>query len=267
MHETIYSKFVPMKNAWAVYFACVAFALSGCLTATTQHFNSGAILPAGETRSTYGLAWIPVTNCYEPSGRNADGFNVCHDYEQENIPLPSYTWSLGVRDQWGPFPGAELGWMVEALGTIDFNANLGLPGFENHPKWRHAIMAGWGIGNWADNTLFLEYAISFRPETSWLLYTNFRTSYVATSLNDLELSDQSNSNDKNVFLSHQRWLFQNTWGVRVGPIKVRILPKYYDLNVHMGAPKIMFPGGVPSQALVKNGYPSMYMALGMGLSW
>ena len=262
-----------MKPAWAlcrIYRVTLIFATllcSGCLTATTQHFNSGETLLPGVTHVTLGMASIPVTTCEGKAKRGSDGFVVCPEAKLQTGPLPSYTWSLGVREKWGPFTGVEIGWMAEALGTIDFNAKLGLPGFKEHPAWHHAIMTGWGLGNWADNTLFLEYAISWYAKKRLLLYTNARGSHVATSLKDLELSDLETDDKSNVFKHHQRWLLQNTWGVRIGPFDVPVLPKFYDVNVHMGTPKLMFPGGVPSKDVVKDGYPSMYTAIGMGLTW
>ncbi len=250
-----------------IFLALATLVLSGCLSATTQHFNTGETLPHGETRATFGLAAMPLTTCYDSPTRDAEGYMICDQAQVQTIPQPSYTWSLGVREKWGPFTGVEIGWMAEALGTIDFNVKLGLPGLVASPKWHHAAMTGWGMGNWADNTLFLEYAISHRTTERILFYTNLRGSLVATSIIDLELSEIEADGKQSVFQSHQRWLLQNTWGVRFGPFTVPILPKTYDFNIHMGTPKLMWPGGTPSPRLDASGYPALYYALGMGLSW
>jgi hypothetical protein len=248
--------------------AGVVLILSGCLSSTIQHFNTGETLPHGETTSTYGLARRDFINCTEPSKeRNQEGFKECLEYQQMTVWLPSYTWALGVREAWGPFTGVEIGWMIEPLGTIDFNAKLGLPGLGKYPSLRHAVMAGWGIGMWADNTLFLEYAISHKT-TDWLrLYASFRGSLVATGVLDLEMSDDNvERSNRDVFLSHQRFQFQNTLGMRFGPYKMPILPTYVDIALHSGAPVIMPLGTVPDKRL-ETAYPAFYNSIGFGLTW
>jgi hypothetical protein len=107
----------------------------------------------------------------------------------ETTPKLSLAYRLGVRKQWGPLTGIEIGWSLEAPtnpATLEFDAKAGLPA---PAAWKvsHSLSAGWGVGAWADNTWFAEYAAS-RSFGRQALFGSYRFSYLATQPNDLDSS-------------------------------------------------------------------------------
>lgn len=204
----------PSFPKWA--FACLAAPLlSGCLY-TSQHFNSGRILEPGETSVTlgYGKAHFLEAQCpdqYDVATRTASDPPVCRSWyagggldgtpgypraedsilpvawESINTPKFSLGYRLGVRKQWGPLTGIELGWTLEAPTnpiSLEFDLKVGLPS----PKaWKvdHSLSGGWGIGMWADNSWFLEYAAS-KTLGNQTFYLGYRYTALATQPQDLE---------------------------------------------------------------------------------
>jgi hypothetical protein len=164
--------------------------LSGCLY-SVQHFNTGRILDAGRSQTTLGMGRQTVWRC--AGGSDSAAAHVCGDSagesaERGQLFKGSVDFRLGIAKAWGPFPGAELQWRMEAPtspATMEFGLNLALPG---SAAFRHKIGAGWGIGAWADNSLFAEYAASRslgRPS----LFGNLRVTWMATPIEEVLGSD------------------------------------------------------------------------------
>lgn len=175
------------KFGTAAITACV---LSSCLY-TSQHFNTGETLEPGQTQFTMGFGFQKVYSCNSwseddicrdlPPDREDEYERIYGPYETETAPLLSIDYRVGARKRWGPFPGAEIGWHIEALTlpiTLEFRGTLALPGLDSS-KYHHSLSLGWGIGFWADNTFFLEYAIS-RSYAKHRLFAGTRGIFLAT---------------------------------------------------------------------------------------
>lgn len=196
-----------------VLAALPALYLSGCLY-TTQHFNTGRLLEPGETAVTmgWGKAHFYQDNCPDgfyldfPDGKPVDcrwsGYssrpNVVHDpadsvrsvvRESQTTPKVSLGYRLGVRKQWGPLTGIEIGWSLEAPTnpiSLEFDLKAGLPAPAGW-KVSHSLSAGWGVGAWVDNTWFAEYAVA-RAFGKCALFGSYRFSLLATQPTDLDSS-------------------------------------------------------------------------------
>src|SRR5712691_10850693 len=82
-------------------------ALSGCLY-TTHHFNSGVIMPAGESQATLGAGRQPLWRCDHPSSDSTISDHACNEdgkgtevVSQSGIFKGSVDYRLGIRNQWG----------------------------------------------------------------------------------------------------------------------------------------------------------------------
>jgi hypothetical protein len=232
-----------------------AFLLCGCLY-TTHHFNSGRLLEPGKTAVTFGYGREKVYSEACPDGyshvddaqgevrcarRNSPVFSGINDtatiprvIESQTIPKFSVSYRLGVRGKWGPFSGVEMGWMVEALtnpATLEFDVKFGLPELRAL-NVRHSLSAGWGVGMWADNSYFAEYAASrsFGPHA---LYGSYRFTYLATQPPQL---DSSFSNWK--FTSHQRSIHQAALGMYFKLPDWTLVPDYITPQVNFSFPVV-----------------------------
>ena len=102
-------------------------------------------------------------------------------------PKASLGYRVGVSGKWGVFTGTEIGLHLEGPtnpASGEFDLKLGLPVPAGRP-YRHSLSAGWGIGIWADNSWFLEYALS----RSWGgndLFAGYRGTYLASQMSDLD---------------------------------------------------------------------------------
>lgn len=180
-----------------------AFLLSGCLY-TSHHFNSGRVLDPGQTAVTlgYGTYRLYDATCsdkqnYE-SFMDSTGTPLCanRSNDEDTVPgkvkvveIPKFSlgYRLGVRREWGPFTGVELGWHLEAPTnpvSAEFDLKFGLPA---PSRWRahHSLSGGWIIGAWADNSFFGEYAASrtfgaLTGPDAHALYASYRLTYLAT---------------------------------------------------------------------------------------
>ncbi|MDB5103732.1 MAG: hypothetical protein JWP91_1421 [Fibrobacteres bacterium] len=148
-----------------------------------------------------GMGREPLWSCAHYQADSADAVHACGDSAGEsvsgsNLFKGSLDYRLGVKDSWGPFPGAEMQWHLEAPtnpATMEFSFNLALPvpgrsGGSGNPEpeadFHHKIGAGWGIGAWADNSFFLEYAAS-RKLGGPLWFGNMRATYLATQIGEV----------------------------------------------------------------------------------
>lgn len=262
---------------------CLPFflALGGCLSSTTQHLNTGRTLAPGVTEDTWTVSYGKMATCEGDLKRNADGYMVCRpdetkwdydptakQYSLSSIPMVSTSWRLGVREKWGPLTGVDLGWALEIPGTLEFDGRFGLPVPGDHPKWRHNVALGWGIGNWADNTWYAEYASSWQASEKTLLFGNFRESWLSTQLAELEIVDIDEDEAEHVELlkSHRRFLHQLALGTKLGPTGMDWLPDYYTFALHLTAPVILYGGGEP-YSLDAESFPWYNAQFSLGLIW
>jgi hypothetical protein len=269
---------VGKKKSWfaIALSAFVAFLLTGCLY-TTHHFNSGRILEPGKTAVTFGLGRekIFAEGCPEEYYRTRDTLGTLRcssrtrfdEFDTATIPtrigsqtIPKFSVSyrLGVRGPWGPFTGVEMGWQIEAPtnpGTVEFDLKFGLP-ISKRLKARHSLSAGWGVGMWADNSYFAEYAAS-RDFGSHALYGSYRFSYLATQPADL---DSSFNNWK--FTSHRRYIHQAALGFYLKLPDWIILPDYVTPQVN-----ITFPVVSPFVAIASERLDPYLVNFNLGFGW
>jgi hypothetical protein len=165
--------------------ALAPLALCGCLY-STQHFHTGVLMPEGHGQATLGLGRQPRWSCSAPADSirpracNEDGSGA-ERVLRSDVPQASLDYRLGVADRLGPLRGVELEWHLEAPtnpASLEFSLNLGLPAWGG---FNHMAGAGWGIGAWSDNSLFLEYAASRRVGFP-LFFANLRGTLLATQL-------------------------------------------------------------------------------------
>jgi hypothetical protein len=266
--------------------ACVALHLGGCLY-TTQHFNSGRLLEPGKTAVTFGLGREQVYSEHCPDGYQSEshtGGTLCRDERSYGgsgdpfdgappvydtaliapaigtiiLPKFSLSYRLGVRGHWGPFTGVELGWLIEAPtnpGTVEFDLKLGLPLAERF-RAQHSLSAGWGVGMWADNSYFLEYAAS-RDLGPHALYANYRFTWLATQPADL---DSSFDNWK--FTSHRRYVSQAAFGLYLKMPDWPVLPDYVTPQAIF-----TFPVVAPFFTIAEDRLEPVLMNFNFGFGW
>jgi hypothetical protein len=187
--------------------------LNSCLY-TTHHFNTGEILRPGKTRATFGMG--------------------SHRFSGREMLKLSLNYRLGITPKWGPFPGADMGWHLEMPtnpGTMEFDLRLAMPA-PNQDWFHHSLSTGWGIGMWADNTFFAEYAASIRYR--WIsVFTNLRATYLATQFFKVFQSDMDHP------LTHQQqWVGQAGLGFKAGLPRLFLLPDFIIPQVILTYPKV-----------------------------
>jgi hypothetical protein len=215
----------PRRRLGAAILALVpAFCLTACLY-TTQHFNTGRLLEPGETAITLGMgkAHSYREDCpegYYASYEGLDGetgkeLTACRRESyyaggfpgptqassdsirplvriRDDLPKASLGYRLGVRKQWGPLTGIEIGWTIEGPTnpvSLEFDLKAGLP---VPARWKvsHSLSAGWGVGAWVDNTWFAEYAAA-RSFGKSALFASYRYSALATQPENFDSSSRA----------------------------------------------------------------------------
>jgi hypothetical protein len=160
----------------------------GCLY-SVHRFNTGMVLPEGKTQTTLGAGRQAMWRCAHSQADSSAAPHACGDSAGESVSKSqvfkgSVDFRLGLANHLGPFPGAELEWHLEAPtspASMEFALNLALPGGE---AFHQAVGAGWGIGAWADNSVFLEYAASRRMGRP-LFFGNARVTWLATQIEEV----------------------------------------------------------------------------------
>lgn len=248
-----------------------AFILPVCLTGclySTQHFHTGLLLPAGESQGTLGAGRQPLWRCSHPDGDSTSSKVACLDNGKEDgsgqetisrsqIFKGSYDYRLGVRNQWGPFPGVELEWHFEVPtnpATMEFAMNLALPA---PPGYHHKLGAGWGVGAWADNSLFTEYAFS-RSFGNHLAFSNFRATWLATQIGDVLGEDFAKP-----FPSNQHWVFQSAWGFLYRLPAWKVVPDFLIPQINLTLPTV--PAG--EQKFRPADIPLLQWDASLGIGW
>jgi len=243
--------------------AMVVLGLSGCLY-STQHFNNGLLLPAGESRVTLGGGRQVLWRCADYQNDSATGRRPCNQdqtgrekVEQSQIFKGSLDYRLGLKNEWKGFPGFEMQWHLEAPTnplTMEFALQLGMPGPD---VLRHALGAGWGTGAWAGNTFFLEYAVSLahgRPKP----FANFRLSYLATQIGDVLDGDFSKP-----LPYDPRWVAQGGIGFFYRFPDWTLFPDFIIPNLHLTWPQVP-PGG---QKFSREDISFLQWDIQLGMGW
>ena len=242
-----------------LFFA--ALALNGCLY-SSQHFHTGVLAPEGHGEATLGLGRQPRWNCSAP----ADSLNIraCDEdgsgkerVSKSDVPQASLDYRLGLSDKLGPFPGAELEWHLEAPtnpATLEFGLNLGLPAWGG---MRHMLGAGWGIGAWSDNSLFLEYAASRRMGLP-LFFANLRGTLLATQLPRVLRDDFSRA-----LPSERVFVVQSGFGARFPLPRWRIAPDFLIPQFNVTYPQV--PAG--ERTFRRRDIPQVQWDMNLGLGW
>lgn len=252
--------------------ALLALLLSGCLY-STQHYNSGRILDPGRTSVTLGAGqqrgfkydcaqdysiWWGLdstgTRCrgseYVPDAGGGQGAYIERTKPairtNTSSPKASLEYRLGLHGRWGPFPGFDGGLHLEAPtnpASGEFDVKMGLPA-GRRSAWAHSLSAGWGIGLWADNSYFLEYALSL-PVFRHALFGNYRATYLATQASDLKEAET-----RRRFDSRRRLIHQASLGFLWNLPELAVLPDFLAPQVNLTYP--LAPAGtdrIPAAAL------------------
>lgn len=237
--------------------------LSGCLY-STHNFGTGTLLPAGRSQTTVGIGRQPIWRCSEPLSDSAGARQACNENRsgaeevvKSDMPKGSLDYRLGVRNQWGVFPGVELKWHFEVPtnpATMEFSMNLALP---SRPSFKHALGTGWGIGAWADNTFFLEYAVS-RKWGVPLFFGNFRTTWLATQIGEVMGEDFAKP-----FPSNQHLVFQTGLGMVLNLGDWLILPDYIVPHIILTVPQV--PSG--DRRFIPMDIPLAQWDANLGFGW
>jgi hypothetical protein len=233
-----------MRIPAGVACACL---LPGCLY-STQHFNTGRLLEPGQSSLTLGAGSMRsfeydcgkdwnvypftdstgthcVTNTMSiDSLGNAvyAGDTLERAQTWSTAPKASLGYRVGVSGKWGLFTGTEIGLHLEAPTNPvsgEFDLKLGLPVPAGRP-YHHSLSAGWGIGIWADNSWFVEYALS----RSWGgndLFAGYRGTYLATQFPDL---DDAESDRR--FGSKRRFIHQANIGFKWMLPDIPVVPDF-----------------------------------------
>ncbi len=221
-------------------------------------------LPAGRSEATLGAGRQPLWTCrnYKPDSAaikhtcNEDGSGT-EQVGKSEIFKGSVDYRLGVRDEWGPFPGVELQWHLEAPtnpATMEFGLNLGLP---SGPSFRHKFGAGWGVGAWADNSFFAEYAISKRLGIP-LFFGNFRATWLATQIGEVLEGDFSSP-----LPSHRRLIWQTGFGFVIRFPDWIAAPDFIAPQLNLTLPQI--PSGERKFRRVE--IPLAQWDMNLGIGW
>ena len=250
-------------------FAAILLSLSSCLF-TSQHFNTGKILLPGEKVNSYGLTRGPLYFCDGDLEKDSKGHSHCVEYESDwgvehisesSVPSFSIGWRLGVRESWGPLTGVDFGYHIEFPGTLDFDVRWGLPNFKI-PNFYHNVSTGWGIGAWADNNWFVEYAAGYELLGRYILYANFRETWLSTQFADLTLNAKP---EEDIFKHARSFMHQLSVGTRVNfAATSSLLPTYLHVNAHYGFPQIMLFGIRPPKG---SSIDKVYSRINVGLEW
>lgn len=196
---------------------CLLLALSSLFlfcNYATHSYNAGRLLNPGETHVGMGYGKRTVIERWysyqKPSrvldsivaasnGKYEDYWDIPYaernvfDYEEQPYPSFAFQYRLGVLAEIPFGKGLEFGWLYEIPSLIsqgpfapylEFDIRLGLQGRGvGKGLLSHNVAAGWGIGQWVDNSLYLEYAAGWR-KGSVNPYANYRFALTASDVLD-----------------------------------------------------------------------------------
>ncbi len=220
-----------------------AFLLSGCLY-STGHFNTGKLLEAGQSNTLVGIGKVHNVSFVCPEGNDWHSYSDTTGYnclrsrfdglpsidsgslpkqrKWETLPKIGFEYRLGIFNAFGPFLGADFGMHYEAPTapiSAEFDIRIGFPSPKNLDI-NHTLSAGWGIGLWADNSYFLEYALS-KEWKKFLFFSNYRLTYLATQAADLQ-----RTSDSLRFFRNQKSINQISFGAKWDWPEIFLLPDF-----------------------------------------
>lgn len=237
--------------------------------------EDGTILQPGKSDFSLAVGSVPrptyvCDEAYWSSpDRDSNGVYQCEKYDYSSLsygssritrtparfvverePHLALNWRLGALGPFGPFAGLEVGMQTEFLTapiSQEFDVALGLPGSDSTVA--HAVSVGWGIGMWADNSWFVQYAAS-RAIGRWRMFGSARSTLQASV-------DQSDIGSGR-FQSSRSWDFQVAAGAKYRLTEVFLLPDWVGV------------GGTLD--LGNQGYPSFELdrleqGSGIGFAW
>lgn len=223
---------------------------------------------AGHSQATFGVGRQPVWNCHRDAGDSANTKLACADgseraknagetVQHTTWPKGSFHYRLGLRDNWGPFPAIEMEWHFEVPtnpATMEFGLNFALPG----PSFmHHKLGGGWGVGAWADDSFFAEYAISL-ISGQHLLFTNFRATWLATQIGDVLGEDFAKP-----FPRNQHFVFQTAYGLFYRLPDWPVVPDFIIPSLNLTLPSV--PAG--EQKFKPSDIPTLQWDINVGLGW
>ncbi|MFC1585131.1 hypothetical protein ACFL5V_06275 [Fibrobacterota bacterium] len=261
-----------------------ALSLLGCLY-TSHNYQTGRILKEGHSGTTigYGRQQLVSLECHSNSSSwgqlvREDGDTRCRSINdpsgtpdtsysepvvnKESIPEFSYGYGLGIRDRWGPFPGLEMGFLLE-LPTMPISAEfyfrLGLP---DHmwQRTKHSASLGYIIGSWSDNSYYLGYGIS-REVGRHLAYANFRSTIMATQVADIEPEEVD---DAFKFNHNRRFVQQLSLGFMWMIPGIVVFPDFVTPQINFIYPKIPVSFDMESFGYDHDG---VYIKWNVGFGW
>jgi hypothetical protein len=278
----------PGKTHWEIGLGRQPFVAYSCPELSIEEQNQIQLelaaealkLPNIQRENAGGLSFSGSAHA-DPDGRpachvaySAGLDSVTGEYMQTEKYLPasskitsqfnySLGWRLGVRKAWGPLTGVDLGWRLEAPtgpATLEFDARFGLPTPEILPAWNHSLSMGWGIGAWADNTVFTEYALG-RGQGTFLPFirpfVNTRLTYLAT-----QPSDFTASNSYQGFPSYRRWIGQASLGSEFVLPDIFLVPRRI-----LSEATLTYPGLPGITGLSSETSPMHTASTGLNLGW
>ncbi len=221
-------------------------------------------MPAGHSQATLGMGQGPLWHCDSAlpdslrAGKscNEDGSGV-EKAVVGAVSQASFDYRLGILDSVGKLPGLELEWHVEAPtnpATMEFALNLGLPGGGD---FHHKIGAGWGVGAWADNSFFVEYAVSRRVGFP-VFFGNLRVTYLATQIGTVLGDDFSKA-----LPSDRVLVTQAGAGLLLKLPRWRVAPDFLIPQLNVTVPQV--PGG--ERAFRAQDIPTAQWNMSLGMGW
>ncbi len=241
----------------------MSLGLSGCLY-STHHFHSGTVLSVGRSEAAFGIGRQPVWTCAHAPGDSIQAKVACNEDGSGGQAIHSTNWGkgsldyrLGIADHWGPFPGVEAQWHFEAPtnpATMEFALNFALPAPHG---WHHKMGGGWGVGAWADDSFFAEYAMGLEAGKH-TLFLNARTTYLATQIGDVLGEDFAKP-----FPSNQHWVFQTAYGMVYRMPDWVIVPDFIIPEVNLTLPSV--PSG--EQKFKPSDIPTLQWDINLGIGW
>ena len=191
-----------------------------------------AVVIIGDNLSDYTISYAPV----ERRTRSEPHFGL--------------NWRLGLLGPFGPFAGLEGGLQTEVATypvSQEFHLALGLPGSDS--LWAHSLLVGWGIGMWADNSCFLQYAASRRlgPVRG---YGSLRATLQGTRF-DMDFEELRFQHDRT-------WDVQAAGGAKWTLAEIPVVPDWLSVGFTVD--------------LVHSGYPTLdefkeRQPVGLGTAW
>lgn len=247
--------------------------------------EDGTVLAPGRSDFSIAIGSVPRTDydCgQEYVGRDSTGRIACEEWHYrysyqsgdynstsgytyseprigiEREPHFAVNWKLGVLGPFGPFTGMQVGTQMEAATapvTQEFHVAIGLPTGDS--AIAHSLAAGWGVGMWADNSWFLQYAASRRFGSCRVFGSLRGTLQPSVNLMDI---------DKGRFKSDRSWDFQAATGVKIPLGRAVVLPDWVGIGATLNLVNSAYPSFDIDELRQESGLGAAW-AFAMGWNW